>query len=65
MFILIFGRVSCHFYATTTAAATAATVTSNDTHESHAVDWTDTVDDYYKTTIAAASAVPRRARVCV
>jgi len=50
-------------YATTTA--TAATVTSNNTHESHAVDWTDTVDDYYKTTIAAASAVPRRARVCV
>jgi len=54
-------------YATTTTAATAATVTSNDTHESHAVDWTDTVDDYYKTTIAAAaaSAVPRRARVSV
>lgn len=50
------------------ATTKAATVTSNDTHESHAVDWTDTVDDYYKTTIAAAaaaSAVPRRARVCV
>jgi len=42
-------------HATTTAAAAAvaaaAMVTSNDTHESHAVDWTDTVDDYYKTTI--------------
>jgi len=55
-------------YTTTTGAA----VTSNNTHESHAVDWTDTVDDYYKTTIAAASAVPkpcrrqrRRARVCM
>lgn len=51
-------------YATTTTAATTATVTSNNAHESHAVDWTDTVDDYYKTTIAAA-AVPRHARGCV
>jgi len=46
--------------------ATAATVTSNDTHESHAVDWTDTVDNYYKTTIAAAaSAAAARACMCV
>lgn len=28
---------------------TATTITSNDAHQSHAVDWTDTANDYYKT----------------
>lgn len=48
---------------TTTATTTTTTkATSNGTHESHAVDWTDTVDDYYKNTIAAAPAVRRQRR---
>lgn len=40
-----------------------AVVTADSTLESHAVDWTDTADGYYNTTLAAAAAAVPRERV--